>query len=86
MVKTICLRKLINEEICNIIAKNAEYMHFVRTIEFPCLKLAIEDDFYDWKAIRTVFHRTDAKMSFVFCEFKRYSDFLAPLKLVQENT
>ena len=85
IVKALCLRKLIEEEICNIIAKNARYMHFVRTIEFPFLKFAIDNGAYDWKAIRTVFHRTDAKMSFVFCEFKRYSDFLAPLKLVQEN-
>ena len=42
IVKALCLRKLIEEEICNIIAKNARYMHFVRTIEFPCLIFALE--------------------------------------------
>ena len=38
IVKSLCLRRLAMEEICDIICKNAEYIHFVRTIELPYLK------------------------------------------------
>ena len=85
IVKALCLRKLIEEEICNIIAKNVRYMHFVRTIEFPLLKFAIDNGCHDWKMIRRVFYKSDAKMSFLFREFERYRNFLAPNKMVQEN-
>ena len=85
IVKALCLRKLVEEEICNIIAKNARYMHFVRTKEFPFLKFAIDNGTHNWKMIRRVFHKSDAKMSFLFREFERYRNFLAPHKMVQEN-
>ena len=84
IVKALCLRKLIEEEICNIIAKNARYMHFVRTMEFPLLKIAIKQG-APKEEVRRVFNKADAKMSFLFREFERYRNFLAPLKLVQEN-
>ena len=35
IVKSLCLRRLATEEICDIISNNAAYIHFVRTIEFP---------------------------------------------------
>ena len=87
MVKALCLRKLIEEEICNIIAKNARYMHFVRTIEFPLLKYAINENpnNKNFKIIKRVFHKSDAKMSFLFREFERYRNFLTPIKMFQEN-
>ena len=85
IVRTLCLRKLVVEAICDIIVNNASYMHYVRTIEFPFLKFAIDNGAYDWKMIRRVFHKSDAKMSFLFREFERYRNFLAPLKMVQEN-
>ena len=84
LVKALCLRKLIEEEICNIIAKNARYMHFVRTIEFPLLKHVLEQGAPKEEVIK-VFHKSDAKMSFLFREFERYRNFLSPYKMVQEN-
>ena len=85
IVRTLCLRKLVVEAICDIMVGNASYMHFVRTIEFPCLILALEQG-APTKEIKKIFNKSDAKMSFLFREFERYRNFLAPLKLVQENT
>ena len=84
IVKALCLRKLIEEEICNIIAKNARYMHFVRTIEFPFLKFVIKQG-APKEEVRRVFNKADAKMSFLFREFERYRNFLTPIKMFQEN-
>ena len=75
IVKTLCLRKLIEESICDIIAKNVRYMHFVRTIEFPCLQYALEQG-APTKEIKKVFNNADAKMSFLFREFERYKNFI----------
>ena len=84
MVKALCLRKLLEEEICNIIAKNARYMHFVRTMEFPCLIHVLKQG-APKEEVKKVFDKADAKMSFLFREFERYRNFLAPHKMFQEN-
>ena len=84
IVKTLCLRRLIEESICDIIGKNARYMHFVRAMEFPCLIFALEQG-APTKEIKKIFNKSDAKMSFLFREFQRYRNFLAPHKMVQEN-
>ena len=72
------------EAICDIISNNARYMHFVRTIEFPCLIFALEQG-APTKEIKKIFNKSDAKMSFLFREFERYRNFLAPHKMLQEN-
>ena len=84
IVKALCLRKLIEESICDIIAKNANYMHFVRAKEFPCLIFALEQG-APKEEVQKVFDKADAKMSFLFREFERYRNFLSPYKMAQEN-
>ena len=83
-MKTLCLRRLVEESICDILGKNARYMHFVRTIEFPLLKHVLEQGAPKEEVIK-VFNKADTKMSFLFREFERYRNFLAPHKMVQEN-
>ena len=84
IVKTLCLRKLIEESICDIIAKNARYMHFVRTIEFPYLKHFLDHDIQEKQAIKQAFDKTNAKMSLLINEYERYKNFLSPVRMVRE--
>ena len=83
IVRTLCLRKLVIEAICDIIVGNASYMHFVRTMEFPFIMHVMRQG-APRKEVQKVFDKADAKMSFLFREFERYRNFLAPLKMVQE--
>ena len=84
IVKTLCLRKLIEESICDIIAKNARYMHFVRTIEFPYLKHFLENGIRKRWEIKQAFDKTDKKMSLLINEYERYKNFLSPMRMIRE--
>ena len=83
IVRTLCLRKLVVEAICDIIVNNASYMHFVRKMNLPMLMIAMKKG-VPKEEIREALNKTDAKMTFLFREFERYRDFLAPLKLLHE--
>ena len=83
IVRTLCLRKLVVEAICDIMVGNASYMHFVRTMEMPMIRHALKTG-VSKKEILKIFNKMDAKMMFLYREFERYVNFLAPLKMVQE--
>ena len=82
IVRTLCLRKLVVEAICDIMVGNASYMHFVRTMEMPMIRHALKTG-VPKKEILKIFNNIDKKMDFLFCFFERHNNFLAPLKLMQ---
>ena len=84
IVKSLCLRRLATEEICDIISNNAAYIHFVRTIEFPYLKHFLDHDIQEKQAIKQAFDKTNAKMSLLINEYERYKNFLSPVRMVRE--
>ena len=84
IVDTMVVRQVVTEMICDIIVNNAGYIHYVRTQGVPFLQKALKMG-RSKKEISKMFHIIDAKMDFLFREFKRYSNFLKPLKLIQNT-
>ena len=84
IVKSLCLRRLATEEICDIISNNAEYIHYIRTIEFPYLKHFLENGIRKRWEIKQAFDKTNAKMTLLINEFMRYKNFLSPMKMIRE--
>ena len=82
IIETMVVRKVVTEMICEIVVRNAGYMHYVRTKGMPLLHQALKTG-GPKKEIKKMFHIIDVKMDFLFREFKRYSNFLKPLKLIQ---
>ena len=82
IVETMAVRKVVTEMICDIIVRNADYMHYVNSKGLPLLLKALETG-GPKKEIDKMFQIIDSKMDFLFREFQRYRDFLAPLKLIQ---
>ena len=84
IVKSLCLRRLVTEEICDIISNNAAYIHFVRTIEFLYLKHFLENGIRKRWEIKQAFDKTDKKMSLLINEYERYKNFLSPMRMIRE--
>ena len=82
IIPTMAVRKVVTEMICDIIVRNADYMHYVNNEALPLLLKALETG-GPKKEIRKMFNNIDAKMNFLFCLFERHRNFLAPLKLMQ---
>ena len=76
------VRKVVTEMICDIIVRNADYMHYVNSKGLPLLLKALETG-GPKDEIGRMFEIIDTKMDFLFREFERYRNFLAPLKLMQ---
>ena len=84
IVDTMVVRQVVTEMICDIIANNAGYLHYVRTEGLPLLIKALQIG-GPKEEIGKMFHIIDVKMDFLFREFERYSNFLKPLKLIQNT-
>ena len=84
IVQTMVVRKVVTEMICDIIVRNADYMQYVHSKALPLLLKALETG-GPKDEIGKMFEIIDTKMDFLFREFERYSNFLAPLKLI-DNT
>ena len=82
VVDTMIVRKMVTEMICEIVVKNAPYMHYVHSKGLPLLLKALETG-GPKDEIEKMFNNIDAKMDFLFCLFKRHSDFLEPLRMIQ---
>ena len=82
IVETMFVRNIVTEIICDVIVDNAGYMHYVRSQGMPLLLKALQTG-GPKKEIKKMFNNTDKKMDFLFCLFKRHSDFLKPLKLIK---
>ena len=84
IVETMLLRKIVTETICDIVVKNAEYMHYIHSKGLPLLLKALETG-GPKEEIEEMFDNIDAKMNFLFCLFERHRDFLEPLRLMQNT-
>ena len=84
IVETMMIRKVVTEMICDIVSNNAAYMHYNMTKGLPLLLKALQTG-GPKQEIEKMFHIIDVKMDFLFREFQRYSDFLKPLKLIQNT-
>ena len=84
IIETMAVRKVVTDMICDIITNNAGYLHYVRTEGLPLLIKALQLG-GPKKEISKMFHIIDVKMNFLFREFQRYRNFLAPLKLIQNT-
>ena len=82
IIPTMAVRKVVTEMICDIIVRNADYMHYVNSKGLPLLLKALETG-GPKDEIGRMFEIIDTKMDFLFREFERYRNFLAPLKLMQ---
>ena len=82
IIPTMAVRKVVTEMICDIIVRNADYMHYVNSKGLPLLLKALETG-GPKKEIDKMFQIIDSKMDFLFREFERYRNFLAPLKLIK---
>ena len=84
IVETMKVRQIITELICDVVVKNAAFMHYVRTSGMPLLLKALQTG-GPKDVIEEMFVELDKKMDFLFCLFKRHSDYLKPLRLMQNN-
>ena len=84
IIETMAVRKVVTDMICEIIMRNAGYMHYIHSKGLPLLIKALKTG-GPKKEISKMFHIIDVKMNFLFREFQRYRNFLAPLKLIQNT-
>ena len=84
IVETMKNRKVVIELVCDVVVKNAQFMHYVRTSGKPLLLKALQTG-GPKDEIEEMFKSLDAKMDFLFCFFKRQSDYLKPLRLMQNT-
>ena len=84
IVETMMIRNIVTEMICDIVVKNAPYMHYVHSKGLPLLLKALQTG-GPKDEIKEMLHDIETKMDFLFCLFKRHRDFLEPLKLMQNT-
>ena len=82
VMETMFMRKAATEIICDTIVSNAAYMHYIRSEGLPLLIKALKTG-GPKKEIGKMFQNIDSKMDFLFRFFKRYSDFLKPMRLIR---
>ena len=75
-IKKVCIKRLAQEEICDIISNNACWVHYTRTKELPYLKHLLENQVHEPWVIKLAFDRIDRQFNILWKEFNRYKNFI----------
>ena len=76
IVKSLCLRRLATEEICDIISNNACFIHYTRTKDLPYLKDLLDKNIHEKWVIERHLNKIDKQMSSLRKEFEKYNNFI----------